>query len=256
LLVLTPFRNQEEVINHYLKVAKENGEIDPTISCGTIHKVQGKENNTIIISTSISTNTTPRTYDWVKSNSELINVGVTRARERLVVVTDKRAIDILSRKDDDLYALIDYVQQNGTSQVAESSADKLTIGLSNNSEFEDEFYKTMSQYCSVESTRFERNVKVTDLFPGQINNPAVNKKEFDGVLYDGRVPKVIFEINGTEHYKNKKRIASDNLKMQLVKSKNLKMILVPNQYVKHYEYIRELINKIKGGIYQKTLFEI
>ncbi len=33
------------------------------------------------------------------------------------------------------------------------------------------------------------------------------------------------------------------------------MILIPNQYVKHYEFIRELINKIKGGTYQKTLFD-
>jgi hypothetical protein len=82
----------------------------------------------------------------------LINVGVTRARERLVVVTDKRAIDILSRKDDDLYALIDYVQKNGTSRVSESAVSKLTIGFSNDSVFEDEFYKTMSHYCTVQGT--------------------------------------------------------------------------------------------------------
>src|SRR5690606_10175137 len=193
--ILTPFRNQEEVINRCLQSAKERGEIDSSINCGTIHKVQGRENNTIIISTSISRNTTARTYDWLQNNSELINVGVTRARERLVVVTDKRAIDILSRKDDDLYALIDYVQKNGTSKVSESTVSKLTIGFSNNSVFEDEFYKTMSHYCSVQGARFERDVKVTDLFPDEINNPAVNRREFDGVMYVGKAPKVIFEIN-------------------------------------------------------------
>ena len=58
----------------------------------------------------------------MKNNSELINVGVTRARERLIVVADKRAIDTLSRKDDDLYALIDYVEKNGISKVSESMA--------------------------------------------------------------------------------------------------------------------------------------
>ncbi len=252
--IITPFRNQEEVMNHYLLVAKENGEIDPSIKCGTIHKIQGQENNTIIISTSISRNTTAKTYDWVKNNSELINVGVTRARERLVVVTDKRAIDFLSRKDDDLYALIDYVEKNGISKVSESIASKFTIGFSNNSVFEDEFYQTMSHYCTVQGTRFERNVKVTDVFPEEINNPIVNKKEFDGVMYVGKTPKVIFEINGAEHFKNKKRIESDKLKMQLAKIKDLKLILVPNQYVKHYEFIRELLNKIRGGVYQETLF--
>ena len=252
--IITPFRNQEEVISYYLQAAKEKGDVDPSINCGTIHKIQGRENNTIIISTSISRNTTGKTYDWVKNNSELINVGVTRARERLVVVTDKRAIDILSRKDDDLYALIDYVQKNGISKVSESMASKFTIGFSNNSVFEDEFYQTMSHYCTVQGTRFERNVKVTDVFPEEINNPAVNKKEFDGVMYVGKTPKVIFEINGAEHFKNKKRIESDKLKMHLAKIKDLKLILVPNQYVKHYEFIRELLNKIRGGVYQETLF--
>lgn len=254
--IITPFRNQEDVLNYYLQAAKEKGEIHHSVSCGTIHKIQGQENKTIIISTSISRSTTPRTYDWVKNNSQLINVGVTRAQEKLVVFTDKKAIDSLSRRDDDLYALIEYVQQNGATQVSQSAVNKFTIGFSHNSIFEDEFYKTMSHYCTVQGTRFERNVKLTDVFPEEINNSEINQKEFDGVIYTGKVPKVIFEVNGAEHFKNRKRIESDKIKMHLVKSKNLQLIFVPNQYVKHYEFIRELINKIKGGVYQKTLFDI
>lgn len=256
VFILTPFRNQEAVINHYLNVAKEKGEIDPSINCGTIHKVQGRENQTIILSTAISRSTTAGTYEWIKNNSQLINVGVTRAKERLVVVADKRAVDILSRKDDDLYALIEYVKKNGTTKVVQSVVNKFTIGFSNNSVFEDEFYKTMSHYCTVQGARFERNVKVTDVFPEEFDNPALNKKEFDGVVFEGRMPKVIFEVNGAEHSKNKKRIESDTLKMQLASSKDIKLILIPNQFVKHYEYIRELMIKIKGGVYQKMLFEV
>jgi superfamily I DNA and/or RNA helicase len=86
------------VLNHYLEKAKANAEIDSSVSCGTIHKIQGQENKTIIISTSISRNTTPRTYDWIKNNSQLINVGVTRAQENLVVVADIKAIDIYQGK--------------------------------------------------------------------------------------------------------------------------------------------------------------
>jgi len=255
VFIITPFRNQQEVLDHYLEKAKANAEIDSSVSCGTIHKIQGQENKTIIISTSISRNTTSRTYDWIKNNSQLINVGVTRAQENLVVVVDKRAIDILSKKDDDLYALIDYVQKKGTTQIQQSIANKFTIGFSNDSKFEDEFYKTMSHYCTIQGTRFERNVKVTDVFPEEIDNPSVNKKEFDGAIFQGRILEVVFEINGDEHYKNKKRIDSDNIKMQLLKSKNIARIVIPNQYVKHYEFIRELTNKIKGGVYQKTLFD-
>jgi hypothetical protein len=255
VFIITPFRNQQEVLKHYLEKAKANATIDASVSCGTIHKIQGQENKTIIISTSLSSNTTSGTYNWIKNNSQLINVGVTRAQENLVVVADLKAIDILSRKDDDLYALIDYVQKNGTTQIQQSTANKFTIGFSNDSKFEDEFYKTMSHYCTIQGTRFERNVKVINVFPEEINNPDVNKKEFDGVIYQARIPKVVFEINGAEHYKSKKRIDSDKIKMQLLKSKSIDRIVIPNQYVKHYEFIRELMNKINGGAYQKTFFD-
>ena len=253
--ILTPFRNQEQVLNHYLKVAKEHKEIDDSVSCGTIHKVQGQENKTIIISTAISRKTSHGTYDWIKNNSELINVGVTRAKENLIVVTDKKAIDILSKKDDDLYALIKYVEKNGTTQVSQSVVNKFAIGFSNDSKFEDEFYRTMNHYCSVRGSRFRRNVKVSEVFPEEAHNDKVNKKEFDGVLYEGRIPKVVFELNGSEHYVRKSSIRSDKEKMELLKAKDLKLIFIPNQYVKHYEFIRELMKKFKGDIYQKTLFD-
>lgn len=255
VFIITPFRNQEEVVNHYLNEAKENGQINTSVSCGTIHKVQGQENKTIIISTAISRQTTQKTYDWIKDNSELINVGVTRAKENLIVVTDKKAIDILSRKDDDLYALIDYVEKNGTTEISQSVANKFTIGFSNDSRFEDEFYKTMQHYCSIKGSNFKRNVKVIDVFPEAKNNYLVNEKEFDGVIYEKGIPEIVFEINGCEHSTKKKTIESDKIKMGLLRTKNIKRLFIPNQYVKHYEFIRELIMKFNGDIYQKTLFD-
>lgn len=255
VFILTPFRNQEEVINHYLKEAKAIGAIDASVSCGTIHKVQGQENKTIIISTAISTKTNQKTYDWIKNNSQLLNVGITRAKENLIVVTDEKAIDILSRKEDDLYALIAYAKQNGTTQVTQSTVNTFTIGFSNNSKFEDEFYTTMQQICSLKDTRFKRNVKIIELFPEETGNALVNKKEFDGVLFHNNLPKIVFEINGQEHYQNRKTIKSDFNKMELLKNKNVKLLFIPNQYVKHYEFIRELINKFNGDVYQKTLFD-
>jgi superfamily I DNA and/or RNA helicase len=255
--IITPFRNQEDVLNKFLTIAKEKNEIDHSVSCGTIHKIQGQENKTIIISTGISRETNRRTYDWIKNNSQLINVGVTRAKENLIIVTDKNAIDILSKKDDDLFALIEYVQKNGTTQISQSLTNKFTIGFSNNSKFEDEFYKTMHHYCSIKGGRFRRNIKIIDLYPEERNNNLINKKEFDGVLFEGRFPKVIFEINGREHYTKKNRINSDKSKMDFIKSKGneIQLIMIPNQYVKHYEYIGELIKKLKGDGYQKSLFD-
>lgn len=255
VFILTPFRNQEEVINHYLEEAKGQESINTSVSCGTIHKVQGQENKTIIMSTAISTNTTQKTYDWIKNNSQLINVGITRAKENLIVVTDLNAIDKLSRKEDDLYALIDYAKTNGTTQIAHSTVNKFTIGFSNNSKFEDEFYKTMQHYCTIKDTKFKRNVKIIELFPEEHHNTLVNKKEFDGVLFQNNLPKVVFELNGQEHYQNRKTIKSDVTKIELLASKGIQLLFIPNQYVKHYEFIRELINKFNGDVYQRTLFD-
>jgi hypothetical protein len=154
-----------------------------------------------------------------------------------------------------LYALIEYAQQKGTLQINKSAVNKFTIGFSNDSKFEDEFYKTMSHYCTIQGKRFERNVKIIDLFPEEKDNTLVNKKEFDGVIFKGSSPEIVFEVNGIEHLKNSSRMKSDHVKMQLLNSKNIQLLLITNQYVKHYEYIRELMNKIKGKPYQKTLFE-
>jgi hypothetical protein len=67
-------------------------------------------------------------------------------------------------------------KKNGSTQIQQSTANRFTIGFSNDSKFEDEFYKTMNHYCTIHGSRFERNVKVIDVFPEEINNPDVNKK--------------------------------------------------------------------------------
>jgi hypothetical protein len=70
----------------------------------------------------------------------------------------------------------------------------------------------MSHYCTIQGSRFKRNVKIIDLFPEEKNNAIVNKKEFDGVLYQGNIPKIVFELNGQEHYTKKNSIKSIILK--------------------------------------------
>ena len=254
VFIITPFRNQEKLINKIIEDKRNLFNEPDKVKCGTIHKIQGQENKTIIISTSISKNTSSGTYNWIKNNSQLLNVGVTRAKENLIVAVDKNAIDILSRKDDDLYSLIDYIEKNGEMTVAQSQVNKFTIGFSNDSKFEDEFYKTMSHYCTIKGSRYVRNVKVLDIFPEELNNNQVNKREFDGVLYEKGVPKIVFEINGNEHYTKQSRIKSDMYKMELLKRKNIEFFMIPNQYVKHYEFIRELINKLNQEQNQYSLF--
>ena len=116
------------------------------VNCGTIHSLQGAEKDTIIFSTSISLKTSKKTFEWLKDNSEIINVGITRAKNKLVVAVDNEALNALSDKTDDLYSLVNYVKTNGKCLVTPSNKT-IFLNKSNNSKAEADFYDTISQFC-------------------------------------------------------------------------------------------------------------
>ena len=136
--IITPFRNQAALIKNEL--AKNN----LNVKCGTIHTVQGSENKTIILSPAIGVKSSKKTYEWLANNKELINVAVTRAKDKLVLVADDEALQALSNKeiDDDIASLSNYIKSNGNISVSQSKVNKIEIGLSNGSECEKEFFET------------------------------------------------------------------------------------------------------------------
>ena len=100
---------------------------------------------------------------------------------------------------DDLYNLVEYVKNEGRISVPPNESSTIEIGSSNGSQIEDEFYKTISHFCSChKSFEVERNVKLSKLFKGE-NEFVGSNKEFDLVLYEnsffGRKPRIVFEIN-------------------------------------------------------------
>ena len=208
--------------------------------------MQGGEKNTIIISTSISPKTSKKTFDWIKNNSEITNVAVTRAKENLIIVSDIESLKILSEdKKDDLYNLIKYVAYNGETEVYPNESHTIQIGNSNGSVNEDKFFITISHFCSVNKTfQAKRNIKLTTLFS---NDPILSKSklEFDVVIYtidDTKlIPKIAIELQGGEHYGNIDREKSDARKSQICQEKGIILLEIPNSFIKSYETIKELI---------------
>lgn len=239
--IITPFKNQQILINSMLK---ENNIND--VTCGTIHQVQGAEKNTIIISSSISPKTSKKTFDWIKNNSEITNVAVTRAKKNLIVVSDVEALNKLSTdKKDDLYNLVRYVANNGKSKVLPNKSYTIQIGNSNGSKSEDMFFQTLSHFCSVNNIfQAKRNVKLNTMFP---NDPIITKSkfEFDVVLYQieetDLIPKIAIELQGGEHFGNIDREKCDTRKSQICKEKGITLLEIPNSFAKSYETIKELI---------------
>ena len=241
IAIITPFKNQQNLI---VKMIDENGIKD--VTCGTIHQVQGSEKDTIIISTSISPKTSKKTFDWIKNNSELTNVAVTRAKKNLIVVSDVEALDKLSTdKNDDLYNLAKYVANKGNVEVPPNESYTIQIGNSNGSKNEDIFFKTISHFCSVNNVfQAKRNIKLSTLFN---NDPILSKSklEFDVVLYEIKgttlIPRIAIELQGGEHFGNIDREKCDTRKSQICKEKGIKLLEIPNSFAKSYETIKELI---------------
>ena len=239
--IITPFINQQNLINSLLQ---KNNIKD--INCSTIHQIQGGEKNTIIISTSISPKTSKKTFDWIKNNSEITNVAVTRAKENLIIVSDVEALNKLSKdKNDDLSNLVSYVANNGKTKVLPNESYTIQIGNSNGSKIEDAFFMTISHFCSTNSTfQAKRNVKVASLF---YNDPILSKSklEFDVVLYsienNRLIPKIAIELQGGEHFGNIDREKCDARKSQICKEKGIILLEIPNSFMKSYETVKELI---------------
>ncbi|MDY4788584.1 MAG: AAA domain-containing protein [Bacilli bacterium] len=244
--ILTPFVNQKDLINNLLI---QNGIND--IKCGTIHSLQGDEKDSIIFSTAISLKTSKATYNWLKNNFEIINVGITRCKKKLIISADKEALLLLSDKSDDLYQLINYVSENGNVVVPQNESIRIEIGKSNGSKNEQEFFKTISQICSLhQNFDAKTNVDMKEIFTDYIFNLLSSKKEFDLVIYekrkDGKLyPKIIVEENGGEHMGSICREQSDNYKRELAAKNGIRFIMIDNSFRKSYTYIKTLIENSK-----------
>lgn len=211
------------------------------------------------MSAALSPKTGKKTMDWIKNNHELINVGVTRAKEKLIFVGDKEAIDALSGNEtNDIKVLSDYVYKNGDIVVPKSDA-VISYDFSNDSKNEKEFFDTVQPYFNRRGSKFriERNVPVVEAIKGvrAEDLKLIGKKEFDVIVqvsggFMNRFYKtvVVFEIDGGEHIGSKRSAALDRQKEQICSKYGIKLIRIPNSAVKDYESIISLFEFVVKGL--------
>lgn len=244
--IITPFVNQAALVNDCLARMGIND-----TRAGTIHTLQGSEKSVIIMSSALSLKTSKKTMDWIKNNHELINVGVTRAKDKLIFVGDKEAIDMLSGQEtNDIKVLSDYVYKNGEVAVPNSDA-VISYDFSNDSKNEKDFFDTIKPYFNRRGSKFrvERNVPVRMAIKS-VNSEDLKlfgKKEFDvvvqvsgGFLNRQYRTIIVFEIDGGEHIGSKKTAILDRQKEEICKRYGIKLIRIPNSAVKDYESIISL----------------
>ncbi len=251
--IITPFKNQKELIEYRLK--EEN--LSHEISCGTVHAFQGDEKDEILFSLAITDHTHEKTYDWLKNNRELINVAVSRAKEKLVLISSRKELKRLHKngEQDDLYELINYVQSNGEYSVSPRETESRALGIKPySSETENVFLTTLNHALSVlmeDDSRFsvKREVQTSHLFEKLPSDcDYFFKASIDFVIYkrgyrNKEFPVLAIELDGSEHHENPKVIARDEKKKQICRDHGFTLIHVDNTYARRYNFLKDILTE-------------
>lgn len=248
--IITPFVNQKNMIQERLKQEKIKD-----VACGTVHEFQGDEKDIILFSTAITPKTYAGTYNWLKSNKELINVATSRAKEKLILLTNSESIEQLHKtndRDDDLYELIQYIKTNGKSTVSQKAANSRALGVKPfSTATEEAFLENLNHaleniWLSQSRYTVKKEVGISHVFQ---NNESYNdlfySGRFDFVVYEkiGRqeIPVLAIELDGKEHFDDLDVQQRDKNKNEICKEHNLQLIRVENSYARRYNHIKEIL---------------
>mgnify|MGYP003548905589 FL=1 len=207
--------------------------------------------------------THPKTYDWVRNNRELINVATSRAKNKLVILSDDGVISKLHEvtKDengDDLYELCEYVKSNGTYKISQRDNVSRALGTKPyKTETEQEFLTTLNHALSnivIDNKKYivRTEVQISHLFKNNISlSDFFYRGSFDFVVYKigcrGIEEAVLaIELNGREHYEDEKVKKRDEEKKRICKEQGFDLIYVENSYARRYNYIKDILSSYFG----------
>jgi very-short-patch-repair endonuclease len=125
--VVTPFRGQKQLIDKIIaqSPAIEAIRLKRELLVDTVHRFQGDERDVMFFSPVVAEGITPGALAFLRSNGNLFNVAITRARGMLHIVGDRSAA--LACGVDYLSEFAAYIQRIGQHQGG-LKADDLTAG--------------------------------------------------------------------------------------------------------------------------------
>ena len=255
--IITPFKNQKDLIEHRLK----EEHLEQEINCGTVHAFQGDEKDEILFSLALTDHTHEKTYDWLKNNRELLNVAVSRAKEKLILISSNKELKRLHKNDeqDDLYELANYVQSNGEYKVSSRETSSRALGIKPySSETEDAFLTTLNQALSVlleDNSQYsvKREVQTSHLFEKLPSDCSFFfRASIDFVIYkkgfrNKEFPVLAIELDGPEHHDDPKVMERDEKKKQICKDHGFTLIHVDNTYARRYNFLKDILTEFFGG---------
>ena len=254
--VITPFVNQRKLIEKALQEEKLGN-----VVCGTVHAFQGDEKEVILFSTAITDQTQAGTYEWLKNNKELINVATSRAKNKLIVLSDRKNLDRLHQKNgpDDLYELIDYVKENGNTQVTQKKVNSRALGVKPFSTATEEAFLTNLNHALeniwLSQSRYviHKEVAISQVFQDNTTHSHLfYNGRFDFVVYErqgsSERPVLAIELDGKEHFEDEVVKNRDRQKNEICQAHNLQIIRVENSYARRYNHIKSILENYFGRV--------
>jgi hypothetical protein len=247
--VITPFVNQKKEIEWQLQAKQLNH-----VTCGTVHAFQGDEKDVVLFSTAITDNTFTGTYDWLKNNKELLNVATSRAKNKLIVLSNTKNLERLhsDADSDDLYELISYVKSNGTSHITKKSSTSRALGVKPfSTATEVAFLASLNHaleniWLSQYKFTVKKEVGIAHVFSNNISQDDLfYSGRFDFVVYEKHgsqeIPVLAIELDGKEHYEDEMVKARDRKKNEICRLHNMELIRIENTYARRYHHIKDIL---------------
>lgn len=235
--VITPFVNQKNLISEALR-----GSGCRNAECGTVHSFQGDEKSVVLFSLALTPRTGTKTYRWLRNNQELINVAVSRARDRLVLLASGKDLERLHAQSgpgrDDIYELARYVRAKGRSKVTPVKADSRALGIKPYSdETEAAFLMTLSHALQNVPLGHRQCAVRRDVPAGEVFRDAGDGAGlFDFVVYDRRTGLPLFATETVGE-----NGAAEVYTEEICRAHGLTLLRVESCYARRYAYIKEIL---------------
>ena len=189
--------------------------------------------------------------NWLKNNKELINVAVSRAKDKFILLASEEDLSRLHTRNerDDIYELAEYVRTNGQSQVTGLQVLSRALGVKPYStETEEAFLISLNHVLDNISVQHRQCVVHKEVAVSQVFQEDFSYHElfytgrFDFVVFDKRTknPLLAIELDGKEHYDDETVKARDRQKEEICRQHNFQLIRVENSYARRYAYIKNI----------------
>lgn len=264
---VTPYRKQ---------VQKAANLLDSQIESDTVHKYQGREKPVMIMSTVLdNTYLSKRNISFVDDPC-LINVAVSRAQDRFVLVTDHTLFKNMGKEVSDLIRYMEYNAldeniieseiisvfdllykeysdklsslQNSLLNVSKYKSENIMFTLINKLLNEDEFNK----FEVVRQVLLKNIVMSTHKLTDEERNYVKNNSSVDFVIYHklNKQPQLIIEVDGfAYHENNPEQLIRDELKNSVLTKYEIPFIRFPTNGSGEEEKLRDKLNEVLRGIY-------